>query len=322
MILRLLFALIALIGISPLAVAQDYPSRSITVVLPFPPGGPLDFLIRTIQRNMETALGQTIVIESRPGASGNVGSAYVAKAAPDGYTLLTMATNIGVFPHVFPHLPYDPIKDLAVVGVVAETPNVCVVNTASKYQSFADIIKEAKANPGKVVYGSTGTGSPSHLIPELMAKLNKVSFTHVPYKGLAPAITDLLGNFVAYVCAGGLAGVLPLIQEGKLRAIAVTTEKRFPMLPDVPTVKELGFGDIDEGLHYILLAPAMTPKPIMERLSATVAAALAEPSVKEAYGKLGFEVSTKPPAQVSAEIQEQYVFWGPIIKDLNLKLDE
>jgi tripartite-type tricarboxylate transporter receptor subunit TctC len=317
MMFRLLFALVAIIGISPIAVAQVYPSRPITVVSPFPPGGPVDFVIRAIQQRMENALAQPLIIESRPGATGNVGSAYVAKAAPDGYTLLLQATIIGAFPHLFRHLPYDPIKDLAVVGGLVESPNACIVNSASKIQSLADLIKEAKNNPGKVHFGSSGVGAPSHLVVELLGRLNDVKFVHVPYKGAAPAMTDLLGNFIEFTCQT-LSPALPLIREGKLRAIAVTTEKRSPMLPDVPTVKELGFGNIDEALRYILLAPAATPRPILDRLSTILATILAEPSVKEAFGKAGYEAMTKSPAEVSGQIQAQYEIWGPIVRELNL----
>lgn len=320
MILRLLVALIVAVGSSTMAAAQAYPSRPITVVIPFPAGGPLDFLLRTVMPEMEAQLGQTIIIENRPGATGNLGNAYVAKAPPDGYTLVMTATNIGVLPHVFSHLTYDPIKDFAVVGGVAESPTACVVNSASPIRSFADLINEAKVNPGKLTFGSSGNGSPQHLVGELIAKLNNVKFTHVPYKGGAPAVNDLLGNFLSFLCTS-LSNVLTWVQNGQLRALAVTTGERSPMLPDIPTVKELGFGDINEATRFIILAPAQTPQPIMERLSSTLAMALAKPSVKDIYGKAAFEAITKTPDQVGAQIQEQYNLWGPVVRELNLKLE-
>jgi tripartite-type tricarboxylate transporter receptor subunit TctC len=299
---RILFSLLALVGVSAFAEVDSYPSRPITIVNAFPAGGPLDVIIRTIQGKMESELGQPIVIETRPGATGNIGGAYVAKAAPDGYTLLTQATNIGLFPHVFPNLPYDPINDLTVVGALAETPGVCFVSPTAKYQSLAEIIREARTNPGKIIYGSTGNGSPSQIEVELISKANNVKFTHVPYKGSMPAITDVMGNFVDFACVS-LAAPLALIRDGKLKAIVVTTDKRSTLLPEIPTIKELGFGDINESSRYILLAPAMTPKPILDRLSTVLANALADPKVQEIYVNAGFEVSHSTPDDVRAQIQ-------------------
>jgi tripartite-type tricarboxylate transporter receptor subunit TctC len=319
MISRTLLLLFTLIGLSPVAEAETFPSRPITIVNPFPPGGPLDFILRTIQGKMEGDLGQSIVIENRPGATGNIGNAYVAKAPADGYTLLAQATNVGMFPHVFPNLPYDPIKDLDVVGALAETPGVCIVSPTAKYQSLADIIKEARANPGKLNYGSTGNGSPSQIETELVAKANKVKFTHVPYKGASLVFTDLMGNFIDFSCIA-LAGPLALIRDGKLKALAVTTNNRSMLLPEVPTVKELGFGDVNESSRYILMAAAATPKPILDRLSKSLAKALADPAVQDIYVKGGFVVSRSTPDDVRAQIQEQYGL-GTFVKELNLKAE-
>lgn len=317
---RLLLSLAAIIAVPTLAAAQNFPTHPISIVIPFPAGGTLDFILRTIQPKMEAALGQAIVIESKPGGTGNIGNAYVAKSEPDGYTLVETATNIGVFPHIFSHLPYDPIKDLKVVGGVAETPTNCVVNPKSNIQTFADLIKQAKDNPGKLKFGSSGVGAPSHLVVELIARTNNVKFTHVPYKGAGPAMNDLLGGFIDFVCTA-VSGAMPFIQQNQLRSIVMVTTNRLPALPDVPTVKELGFGDIDDWSRYIILAPSKTPEPIMQKLSATLAAALAEPSTKEAYARLHYQPITKSPAEVTAYIQQQYDLWGPIVKDLNLKLE-
>jgi tripartite-type tricarboxylate transporter receptor subunit TctC len=305
-----------LMGLSPAMSAENFPSRPITIINPFPPGGPLDFILRTIQTKMEADLGQSIIIENRPGATGNVGNAYVAKGPADGYVLLAQATNVGMFPHVFPNLPYDPIKDLAVVGALAETPGVCIVSPSAKYQSLADIIKEAKANPGKLNYGSTGNGSPSQIESELLAKANGVKFTHVPYKGASLVFTDLMGKFIDFSCIA-VAGPLPLIRDGKLKALAMMTDKRSELLPDVPTVKELGLGDINESSRYILMAPAATPKPVLDRLSSVLAKALADPAVQDTYIKGGFIASRSTPDDVRKQIQEQYAM-GSFVKDLNL----
>jgi tripartite-type tricarboxylate transporter receptor subunit TctC len=269
---------------------------------------------------LEASLKQSIIIESRPGATGNVGSAYVSKAAPDGYTLLTQATIIGAYPHIFSHLQYDPLKDLAVVGGMGESANAFVVNADSNIKSLGELIQKAKESPGGVHYGSSGVGAPSHVVVELVGKINGVKFAHVPYKGAAPAMNDLLGGFVDFTCIT-VSPALSLIREGKLRALAVTTDKRSPALPDVPTVKELGLGNIDEALRYAVFAPSGTPPQFMERLSQTVRSALAEPEVREAYRRAGYEVMTNTPEEISAQIKAQYDGWGPIIKDLNLNLD-
>jgi tripartite-type tricarboxylate transporter receptor subunit TctC len=317
----LLLGFFAVIGLSPMvASAQSFPNRPITIVIPFPAGGPLDFLTRTIQPKLEASLGQPIIVENRPGATGNIGNAYVAKAEPDGYTLVVTATNMGVFPHMFPHLNYDPIKDLTVVSGLGETPTACVVNPSSPIKNFADLINEAKAKPGQLTFGSSGPGAPSHLIVELIGKRNNVKFTHVPYKGAAPAVNDVLGNFLSFLCTS-FSNLVTLIKQEKLRALAIAAKARSPLLPDVPTIKDAGFGDIVDGTTYILLAPSKTPKPIIGRLAAAMRAALAEPSVKKAYNNLAYDVITRSPAQLTAEIKEQYDLWGPIIKELNLKLE-
>ncbi|MES1155401.1 MAG: tripartite tricarboxylate transporter substrate binding protein, partial [Pseudorhodoplanes sp.] len=252
MMRHLLFGLAAIIEVSLPTAAQEYPSRSITVVIPFPAGGTLDTILRTVQPKMEAALGQSIVVENKPGATGNIGNAYVAKSEPDGCTLLETATNIGVFPHIFPKLNYDPLKDLVIIGGVAETPRVCVVNAEGNIKTFAELLQTAQANPGSVSFGSAGAGASSHLVVELIAQLNHVTFTHVPYKGTAPMNNDLLGGFITFICTA-VAGSTSLIQEGRFRPIAMATTGRWPMLPDVPTLKELGFGDINDWTSYVLL---------------------------------------------------------------------
>jgi tripartite-type tricarboxylate transporter receptor subunit TctC len=319
MVVRLLVCLFAALFWLP-ALAQNFPSRPITVVIPFPPGGTLDYILRTIQPKLEASLGQPIVIESRPGATGNIGNAYVAKSEPDGYTLVETATNIGVFPHIFSNLTYDPLKDLTVVGGVAETPTNCVVNPKGRFQTFTDLMKEAKANPGHVKFGSSGVGAPSHLVVELIGRRNNVKFAHVPYKGAQGAMNDLLGNFIDFVCTA-ISGSMQFTQQNQLRSIAMVSHNRSAALPDVPTVKELGFGDIDDWSRYVIFAPSKTPKPIIDRLSTVLAAALADPAVKEAYAKMSYQPITMTPAQVTALVHEQFDLWGPIVKDLNLKLE-
>jgi tripartite-type tricarboxylate transporter receptor subunit TctC len=312
---------LAVFGLTQPVSAQDYPSRPITVVIPFTPGGPLDFLLRTIKEKFEKALGQQILIEDRPGQTGIVGSAYAAKAAPDGYTLLMTSANNGMFPHIFRNLPHDPIKDFVPVGEVAQTPEVIVVHPSSRFQTLADLIKEAKENPGKVRYGSSGNGTPSHIITEYMGKLNGVKFVHVPYKNSLESLDDVMQKSLDFVCTGLSGRALPLIREGKMKPIAVIGNKRSSQLPDVPTVKEAGFGDVEEVSRYILVAPAKTPKPIIDRLSVALTSVLADQAVQKVYIERGFEIAHSTPAEVSAAIQHEYDFWGPVLKELNLKID-
>jgi tripartite-type tricarboxylate transporter receptor subunit TctC len=318
MLVRILFALASIFAFSQSAMSENFPVRPITVIVPFPPGGGLDFLIRTIQRNLASSLGQPFVIENKPGNLGNIGNAFVAKAHADGYTLLMTAVNIGVFPHMFADLTYDPLTAFAPIGEVAQTPGGCIVGSKSKINSFEELIKEAKANPGRIKFASEGTGAPSHLIVDLIAKLNDVKLTRVPYDFASLSIAAVMDGAVDFSC-NGLVGTLPLIREGKVRAIAVTGAKRSVVLPNVPTVKEAGLGDIDENSRYILVAPAMTPKPIMERLSTALASALGDPKVQEIFVKQGFDLASASPAEVSALIQKQYDLWGPFIKNAHSK---
>jgi tripartite-type tricarboxylate transporter receptor subunit TctC len=317
MLLRLLSAILVVFGILSSASAENYPVRPVTVVIPFPPGG-LDFLLRTIQSRLEETLGQPIVIENKPGATGNIGNAYVAKAVPDGYTLLFTATNIGVFPHMFENMAYDPLKDFAVIGEVGETPGVFIVNNDSKFQSLADLVKEAKANPGTLTYGTPGNGSPSHLNVELLAKANDLKLIHAPYRGAVPAVTDVMGNFISFASVS-LTSSFTLIRDGKVRALAVSTDKRSNVLPNVSTINETGMANMNESSRYILLAPAATPAPVMEVLQKALAKALADPEVGKTYVNGGFDLGHSSPAEVAAMIQQQYDFWGPFIRDLKLK---
>jgi tripartite-type tricarboxylate transporter receptor subunit TctC len=315
---RVLLTLIPIVSASQFAASQEFPLHSITVVVPFPPGGGLDFLARTIQPKMEAALGQPLVIENKPGDLGNIGNAYVATAPRDGYTALMTAVNIGVFPHIFSNLPYDPLRAFAPIGEVAQTPGGCIVGPNSRFKDFGDIINEAKAKPASIKFASEGTGSPSHLIVQLIAQLNGVHFTRVPYDFASLSIAAVMDGSVDFSC-NGLVGNLPLIREGKVRALAVTSAKRSVALPDVPTVNETGFGYIDENSRYVLVAPAGTPGAVMTRLSASLATVLADQTIQETLISKGFDLASAAPSEVSGLIQRQYEQWGPFIRDAGLK---
>lgn len=305
-------AIAAVFGASQPAAAEDFPSHPVTIVVGFPLGGGLDFLIRTAQPKMEEALGQKLTIENKPGNLGNIANAVVAKSDPDGYTLLMTASNIGVFPFLNPDLAYDPVKAFTAVGEVAEMVNLCVVKPDSKIQSFGDLVKEAKANPGQIKFASEGTGAPSHLIVDLLGKLNDVKLTRVPYDHATLALAAIMDGSVTFSC-NGIAGVLAPVKEGKLRPIAITSAHRSVHVPDVPTVKELGFGDVDESVVFMLVAPALTPKPIVDRLSSALKTAVADPSVQAAYIKRGFDLGHIPAADVGLLIQKQHDLWGPFL---------
>jgi tripartite-type tricarboxylate transporter receptor subunit TctC len=307
----------AMVAIFQSSEIREFPSRAITIIVPFPSGSALDFLFQTIRPKMERALGQPVKLENRPGDTGNVGNAYVAKAAPDGYTLLMTAVNIGVFPHIFSNLPYDPISDFATIGEIAETPGGLVVNAKSKIKSLGDLISEAKSKPATLKFGSAGNGAPSHITVEMIARQNNVEFVHVPYKHAIYSLAAIVEDTLDFTC-NGLAGTMPLIRQGKLRAIALVGNNRSTQLPDVPTVKESGFGTVDDSSHYILVAPAQTPKSIIKRLSKALSKALAEFEVQEALIARGFDLSRSTPGEVDAMILDQYVRWGPFIKDLGI----
>ena len=317
--LRLVFGLIALaiVGV-PAASAQTFPSQPIRVVVPFPAGGGTDILMRIIQDKYAARLGQPVVIDNRPGASGNIGSGVVAKSTPDGYTLLVQGTIVGIYPKVFANLPYDPLKDFFYVGGIAESPAVVVVNPNSKLKTIGDLIEEGKKRP--LNFASAGVGAPQHLATERLARINKTQLTHVPYKGSATAVADLLAGVLDFGSLS-LSSVLTLVQEGKLRAIAVVSDRRTKMLPDVPTIKEAGFGDVSGTIRFFLAAPAGTPPVAVEKLSNNLQAVIKDPDIQNEFLKRGYEITLANAKEVEAMVGEQRDTWLSVIRDLNLKFD-
>lgn len=317
--LRLVFGLIALaiVGV-PAASAQTFPSQPIRVVVPFPAGGGTDILMRIIQDKYAARLGQPVVIDNRPGASGNIGSGVVAKSTPDGYTLLVQGTIVGIYPTVFANLPYDPFKDFFYIGGIAESPAVVVVNPNSKLKTIGDLIEEGKKRP--LNFASAGVGAPQHLATERLARINKTQLTHVPYKGSATAVADLLAGVLDFGSLS-LSSVLTLVQEGKLRAIAVVSDRRTKMLPDVPTIKEAGFGDVSGTIRFFLAAPAGTPPVAVEKLSSNLQAVIKDPDIQNEFLKRGYEITLANAKEVEAMVGEQRDTWLSVIRDLNLKFD-
>jgi tripartite-type tricarboxylate transporter receptor subunit TctC len=303
------------------AFAQAYPNHAIRLVVPFPAGGTTDILARDVAKKLTDALGQSVVVDNRPGAGGNIGADLVAKAPPDGYTLLmgTVGTH-AINPSLYAKMPYDHVKDFVPVVLVAGVPNVLVVNPSVPVNTVADLIKLAKSKPGAINFASSGSGTSIHLSGELFKTMTGVDMTHVPYKGSSPALTDLMGGQVQ-IMFDNLPSSLALIKSGKLRAVAVTSLKRAPALPDVPTVSESGVPGFEASSWFGILAPAGTPAPIVAKLNAEVNKWLQSPEGKEQLLAQGAEVAGGPPEQFVAHIRAETDKWAKVVKASGAKVD-
>jgi tripartite-type tricarboxylate transporter receptor subunit TctC len=301
--------------------AQAFPNHAIRLVVPFPAGGTTDILARDVAKQLTETLGQAVVVDNRPGAGGNIGADIVAKAAPDGYTLLmgTVGTH-AINPSLYAKMPYDHIKDFVPVVLVAGVPNVLVVNPSVPVNTVADLVKLAKAKPGSINFASSGSGTSIHLSGELFKTVAGVDMTHVPYKGSSPALTDLMGGQVQ-IMFDNLPSSLPLIKSGKLRAVAVTSLKRAPALPDVPTVAESGFPGFEASSWFGILAPAGTPAPIVARLNAEVNKWLQSPAGKQQLLTQGAEAAGGPPENFVAHIRAETEKWAKVVKASGAKVD-
>lgn len=296
-----------------------YPNRPITLVVTVPPGGAADFVARLIGAKLAEALGQAIVIQNKGGASGTIATEGVAKAKPDGYTILQNAISThGIGPHLFAQLPYDPVKDFAPIGLIAKIPLVLVVHQDVPAKTVADVIALAKAQPGKLAYASPGNGGAPHLTAELFRSLTGTNILHVPYKGSGPAVADLSEGRVQMMF-DGLPAFLPFIQSGKLRPIASAAPERNKLLPELPTFDELGLKGMHVALWYGLVAPAGTPAPIVERLNTELNKVLALPAVREAFAKQSVDAAPGTPAEFAAFMQSEMDRWGKVVKDANIK---
>jgi tripartite-type tricarboxylate transporter receptor subunit TctC len=303
----------------PLAQAQS--SRPIRLVVPFAPGGSTDILARAIGPKLSAALGVTVLIENRAGAGGSLGAAEVAKAEADGSTLLmghigTLAVN----PAIYPKLAYDPLKSFVPVAWVARVPNVLVVNAASPAKSLKDFIERARAQPGRMTYSSGGNGSAAHITFEYLKLRGKFFMVHVPYRGTAPSVTDLLGGQVDATFTGAPA-VLPHIRSGRLRALAVSSLKRLPSLPEVPTVAESGFAGFEADQWYGVMAPAATPAAVVARLNAEINKALAQPDVAQQLAAEGAVPTPATPKDFGELIAREIPRWAEVVKAGNVRAD-
>jgi len=311
--LLLALLLVALLG--PLMVrAQPYPSKPVRVVVTFPPGSTPDIVGRTLAMRLQESMGQPFVVENRAGAGGNIGADAVAKASPDGYTLL-VSTN-GVFAinkALYKAMPFDPDKDLVPISLLATAPQMLVVNPALGIDSFKVFLEHARRSPGRLSYGSVGAGSASHLTMELLKSNAGLFIVHIPYKGFPPAVTDLLGGNIHTMFAI-IPGVLPHVKAGKMTALAVTALKRSELAPEVPSVAELGYPQLESLAWIGLGAPAATPREIVARLAAETAKALRSSEARELLGRQGFEVVASSPEAFQGWIRAESQKWGKVIR--------
>ena len=311
----------ALYGTATSGFAQTaFPTKPITLVVTYPPGGGADAMARLIAPKMGEALGQTVVVENRAGASGQIGAAAVAKANPDGYTLMLDASSFSVNPSLYPKLPYDSLKAFQPVGVVALFPNVVLVNANFPAKNIAELTAAARKAKDAVSYASSGNGSAQHLAGALFESAAKVDMIHVPYKGGGPALNDVIGGQVP-LFFGNLASTLQHVQSGKLRALAVTSDKRSPILPDVPTLSESGLKGTEVYEWNAVFAPANTPEPVMRRLAAAFQQALDAPEVKARVAQLGGELQKSSPEQARAFIEQQINLWGRVVKERKITIE-
>jgi len=315
--MRLLRVLLLLVPV--LAWAQGYPTKPVRMVIGFPAGGPADIFGRALAQGMSADFGQPVIVENISGVGGVLGVDRGLKSPPDGYTLVfNSASPLVIAPSSFARLPYDIRKDIALVTVVVKVPEVLAVNPALPVNSFQELLAYARANPGKVNFGSAGAGSITHLAGELLKAEAKIDIVHVPYKGAAPAVTDLVGGQVQM----GIFDVpvlLPHIRAGKLKALAITSEQRAQTLPDVPTTVELKYPNVNSDNWYGLIMPAATPAPVQKRVHAAAAAALTSAAVKEQFAKVGGVASPSSPQEYAKFLEAEQAKWGKVVNAIGFK---
>ena len=313
-------ALLAALLVSASAAAQ-FPAKPIRIIVPFAPGGNVDITARLVAPGLAEALGQPVIVENKPGAGGTIGADSVAKAPPDGYMLL-MGSNstFSVAPSLYPKNPYHPVRDFAPVIAIASAPFVLVTNPAIPAKSAQELVAAAKSKPGKMTMSSAGTGSSNHLVGELFQEISGARFTHVPYKGSGQALTDLMGGQVD-LHFDQITSAASHIQAGKLRALLVTAPQRVPMLPDVPTATEAGYATFEATNVTGLIAPAGTPREVIDKLAAATQKVLAQATIKERLAGIGAEPMGGTPEQFGAYIREDFAKWSRIVKEANVKVE-
>src|SRR5207248_1588660 len=300
--------------------AQAWPNRFVRLIVPFPPGGGTDAIARVVAGRISEIWGQQLIVENRGGGASNIGHEAVARAEPDGYTLLMASMPLAANKFLFRTLNYDPVGDLAPVSLICDYPNVMVVPITSPARSVADFIAYAKANKGKITFASSGHGTSVHLSGELFKRMAGIDMLHVPYRGAGPALNDLIPGRVD-VMFNNIGAVLPLIQGGKMRGLAVTTARRAPALPELPPIAETVAG-FDVSSWYAIFAPAKTPPDIIAKLYADIAAALADAAIKQRLEQLGVIVVGSTPGELAAFFKREMDKWGPVIKEAGITGNE
>jgi tripartite-type tricarboxylate transporter receptor subunit TctC len=309
------------LALASVAQAQDYPARTVTLVVPYPPGGGVDAMARVVAERLSAALGQQVVVDNRGGGGGLIGTRAVQKAAPDGYTLLLGHTGtISINPSLYANAGYDPRKDFAAVGMIASMPVVLIAHPSFPARSIADVIALAKKEPGKLNVGTSAVGTGGYMSAESFKSVAGIDVAIIPYKGTAPVMNDLLGGHVP-VAFGVIPPALGNIQAGKLRAIAVASPTRTALLPDTPTFSESGMPGFEAVLHYGLLAPAGTPRPIVDKLNAELRKLAANDEVKKRIAAEGGDPLTSSPEEYAADIDREETKWSTLIRRLNLKVE-
>lgn len=301
--------------------SPKFPERPIRFVVPFPPGGGNDILARAIAPKLGEFLGQTVVIDNKAGAGGNIGTELVAKSPPDGYTIVIASNQVTINPWMYTNVPFDIEKDFAPIALAATVPMVLAVNPSVKANTIQEFIALARATPGGLNYSTPGNGTPQHIAFEVFNHAAGIKVTHVPYKGTGPAIADLIGGQVQSTI-GTMASLEPYVKAGKLRALGVTTAKRSPAMPDVPTIAEAGLTGYESPLWYSILAPANTPRDVTARLSADIRRALEDPETRERLVSQGFVVTYLDPDGMAALIKRDLAYWKQSINNIGLKLEQ
>ncbi|MDB5926397.1 MAG: hypothetical protein JWN13_5333 [Betaproteobacteria bacterium] len=315
--IRFLLPLLAVACVSS-AAAQTYPSKPIRFVVPFPPGGGNDTMARAFGQKMSEGFAQPVVIDNRPGAGGNIGAETAARALPDGYTVfLGGVGSHGINPNLQAKLPYDPIKDFAPISLIASAPLVIVVPPSLPIKSVSDLVQLAKARPGELNYASSGSGTIAHLSAELLNSMAKIKLEHVPYKGTGPALTDLLAGRVQ-VMFNSAVSILPQVRSGKLRAVAMTAAKRSAAMPDLPTVAESGVPGYEAASWYGVLAPAATPRPIVQKLNSEIVRIARTPDVRERLAADGADPVGSSPEEFAAYIKRELARWARVIEQARI----
>lgn len=320
-----LFLPAAISFIAPAAIAQTkpagiYPERPIRLVVPFAPGGGSDIVARIVAQRLSVSLGQQVIVDNRPGASGNIGHALVAKASPDGYTIVLGSSNFVANPALVPNNPYDPNKDFSPITYAVTSPNVLVVHPTLAPTTFKEFMALVKANPGKFNFASPGTGTTSHLGAELLKIEGSINIIHVPYNGAGPAVLSIVGNQVP-IAFLGIPPAYPHIMNRALRPLATTSPKRFVTLPDVPTIAESGFPGFEADTPQMFLLPANTPKAVVARLHTDIARILEMPEVRDRLTGLGFEIVGSTPEQTAKSIQSDVAKWIRVVKLAGIKVE-